>query len=166
MSDDGSDEEFQMDESPQKKKPKLKIKLKADPDAAPSSSTERKKVKADPDAAPSSSSVVKKKKKDKDKKRKASSSSAASSVKKKVKTENGAKPAGKTKKLKELDKTERLTFAMQSFLWWDADEPPEGCQWRTMEHAGVSFPESYVPHGVKMKYDGQEVDLTPQQEEA
>ena len=86
---------------------------------------------------------------------------------KKVKTENGAKGKnGKTKKLKELDKTERLTYAMQSFLWWDAEEPPEGCQWRTMEHAGVSFPEPYVPHGIKMKYDGQEVDLTPPQEEA
>lgn len=70
------------------------------------------------------------------------------------------------KALKKLDKTERLQYAMQSFLWWDAVEPPEGCQWRTMEHAGVSFPEEYVPHGVKMKYDGKDVDLTPAQEEA
>jgi len=35
-----------------------------------------------------------------------------------------------------------------------------------MEHAGVSFPEGYEPHGVKMRYDGEEVDLTPLQEEA
>ena len=70
------------------------------------------------------------------------------------------------KELKKMDKAERLQHAMQSFLWWDAEEPPEGCQWRTMEHAGVSFPEPYVPHGVKMLYNGQPVDLTPEQEEA
>lgn len=149
MSDE-SDEEFIMDESA-KKKPKLKIKIKADPGEVPSSSEIKEK----------------KKKKDKDKKRKANDSSPSSSkATKKVKTENGAKSAGKTKKLKELDKTERLQFAMQSFLWWDAEEPPEGCQWRTMEHSGVSFPDPYVPHGVKMKYDGNEVVLTPEQEEA
>jgi DNA topoisomerase I len=36
----------------------------------------------------------------------------------------------------------------------------------TMEHAGVSFPEEYVPHGIKMLYDGKPIDLTPLQEEA
>jgi len=77
---------------------------------------------------------------------------------------NGTKKA-KTKGLKQLDRAERLQYAMQSFLWWNATEPPEGCQWRTMEHAGVSFPEPYEPHGVKMKYDGKPVDLTPLQEE-
>ena len=35
-----------------------------------------------------------------------------------------------------------------------------------MEHAGVSFPEDYVPHGIKMLYDGKPIDLTPLQEEA
>lgn len=72
----------------------------------------------------------------------------------------------KGKELKKLDKAERLQYAMQSFLWWDAKEPPEGCQWESMEHAGVSFPDPYVPHGIKMKYDGKEVVLTPAQEEA
>ena len=70
------------------------------------------------------------------------------------------------KELKKLDKAERLQYAMQSFLWWNAKEPPEGCQWVTMEHAGVSFPETYEPHGIKMNYDGKPVDLTPVQEEA
>lgn len=36
----------------------------------------------------------------------------------------------------------------------------------TMEHAGVSFPEEYQPHGIKMLYNGKPVDLTPLQEEA
>lgn len=68
--------------------------------------------------------------------------------------------------LKKLDRTERLQYAMQSFLWWDAPEPPAGCQWRRMEHAGVSFPEPYVPHGVCMKYEGKPIELTPIEEEA
>lgn len=70
------------------------------------------------------------------------------------------------KQLKKLEKTERLQFAMQAFLWWDAPSPPEGCQWRTMEHAGVSFPPPYEPHNIKMLYNGEPVDLTPPQEEA
>ena len=37
--------------------------------------------------------------------------------------------------------------------------------WTTLEHQGVLFPPEYVPHGVKMKYDGKEVTLTPAQEE-
>ena len=105
------------------------------------------KKPAKPDPAPSSSS----------RKRKAEASSAKSDSK---------KPKRDGKQLKKMEKAERLQHAMQSFLWWDAEEPPEGCQWRTMEHAGVSFPEPYVPHGVKMMYDGKEVDLTPAQEEA
>ena len=70
------------------------------------------------------------------------------------------------KELKKLEKAERLQYAMQSFLWWNAKEPPAGCQWEKMEHAGVSFPEPYKPHGVKMKYDGKPVDLNSVQEEA
>jgi len=72
----------------------------------------------------------------------------------------------KNRELKKLDKAERLSHAMQSFLWWDAPEPPEGCQWATMEHAGVSFTEPYKPHGVKMLYDGDPVDLNPVEEES
>lgn len=90
--------------------------------------------------------------------------------KKKIKVEETTSGAGATptkqKELKRLDKAERMQYAMQAFLWWDAPEPPPGCQWVTMEHTGVSFPEPYVPHGVKMLYDGKPVDLTPIQEEA
>lgn len=105
-----------------------------------------KKIKADP--APSNGNAAVKKRK-----REATSPPPTSNKKKK-----GA--------LKELDKAERLQYAMQAFLWWNAKEPPEGCQWDTMEHAGVSFPEPYEPHGVKMLYDGEPVTLTPLEEEA
>lgn len=38
-------------------------------------------------------------------------------------------------------------------------------KWTTLEHGGVLFPPEYEPHGVKMLYDGREIDLTPAQEE-
>lgn len=86
----------------------------------------------------------------------------------KVKKESGTKNQAKATvpKLKRLEKADRISHAMQSFLWWNAPDPPEGCQWQTMEHAGVSFTEPYVPHGIKMKYDGKDVDLNPVEEEA
>ncbi|KAL6077821.1 DNA topoisomerase I [Balamuthia mandrillaris] len=53
----------------------------------------------------------------------------------------------------------------EQWKWW-LDEPlPKGVKWRTLEHNGVLFPPPYQPHGVKMMYDGEEVDLTPEQEE-
>mmetsp|Transcript_12005 Transcript_12005/g.17039 ORF Transcript_12005/g.17039 Transcript_12005/m.17039 type:complete len:745 (-) Transcript_12005:149-2383(-) len=89
-----------------------------------------------------------------------------STKKAKVKKEEGGATKKKPKELKKLEKTERLQYAMQSFLWWNAEDPPPGCQWGTMEHAGVSFQEPYEPHGVKMLYNGEPVELTPVQEEA
>lgn len=40
-----------------------------------------------------------------------------------------------------------------------------GQKWTTLEHHGVIFPPPYKPHGIKMLYNGQPVDLTPEQEE-
>jgi len=108
------------------------------------------KVKSDPDKQKKRKRVV-----EPDEAPSSSTSAAAATAKK-----------AKTKELKKLDKAERLQYAMQAFLWWNAKDPPEGCQWSTMEHAGVSFPDQYQPHGIKMKYDGKPVDLTPLQEEA
>mmetsp|Transcript_20091 Transcript_20091/g.29807 ORF Transcript_20091/g.29807 Transcript_20091/m.29807 type:complete len:786 (-) Transcript_20091:127-2484(-) len=105
------------------------------------------------------------------KKKKAATTTKKSTKKTPVKKENGKKkaaaaPKKEAKGLKQLDKSERISHAMQAYLWWNADDPPKGQQWCKMEHAGVSFPEAYDPHGVKMRYDGKEVDLTPVEEEA
>lgn len=135
-------------------KKKAVVKKATNPDPAPRSSSKKKPVKvATPDPAPSS------------KKRKAVTPTSpvpttTTTSNKKIKKE------GKPRELKKLEKAERLQYAMQSFLWWNAAEPPEGCQWATMEHAGVSFPEPYIPHHIKMRYDGKAVDLTPVEEEA
>lgn len=47
----------------------------------------------------------------------------------------------------------------------DAPAAAAAIRWTTLEHAGVLFPPEYVPHGVKMLYDGKPVALTPEQEE-
>ncbi|KAL6080480.1 DNA topoisomerase I [Balamuthia mandrillaris] len=50
--------------------------------------------------------------------------------------------------------------------WWsDEHRLPEGAKWRTLEHNGVLFPPAYRPHGAKMLYDGEPVELTAEQEE-
>jgi DNA topoisomerase-1 len=163
---DGSDEEYAFGETPTPVKKKKKVR----PDAAPSSSNGNSNV-ARKDKKDSSSSKKKRKLPPGEK------SSSSSSKKVKVKNESSsasasandgaaASAAKKPRVLKKLDKAERLQYAMQSFLWWNAKEPPPGCQWGTMEHCAVSFPEPYVPHGIKLKYDGQDVVLTPAQEEA
>jgi len=94
------------------------------------------------------------------------SSPSSSKTAKKPKKMAGTAASAPKKELKKLDKAERLQYAMQSFLWWNAKEPPAGCQWVKMEHSGVSFPDPYMPHRVRMKYDGKPVDLNPTQEEA
>jgi DNA topoisomerase-1 len=107
------------------------------------------KAKVKPEPAASSGSA---------KKRKREPDAVASS---------SSKAAKKGEKgLKKRDRAERLQHAMQSFLWWNAKEPTTGWQWSTMQHAGVSFPDVYIPHKVKMLYDGKPVDLNLIQEEA
>ena len=38
-------------------------------------------------------------------------------------------------------------------------------KWTTLVHNGVIFPPPYMPHGVKILYNGKPVGLTPEQEE-
>lgn len=71
--------------------------------------------------------------------------------------------------------------------WWTLPPLPEGQKWQSLRHngylcpisrlfhslslrsthpnIGVLFPPPYKPHGVKMLYCGEPVDLTPEQEE-
>jgi DNA topoisomerase-1 len=147
------DEDF-MASSPERK-PKKRPK--------PERTLEKKKKKKKivitrPDPAPSSSAVAAKKKK----KRKQPAPADHDGKK----AGSPKKPKAEPRQLKKLDKTERLQYAMQSFLWWEAPILAEGINWTTMEHSGVAFPEEYAPHGVKMLYEGHAVVLTPEQEEA
>ena len=106
----------------------------------------------------------KRQKQEKEKKRKLSPASGGVAKKPRGPAKPRAPPGPKVAKA--LDKTARFASAMKAFLWWDAPVLPPGQQWRTMEHGGVAFPDPYEPHGVKATYDGEEVQLTPEQEEA
>lgn len=154
MTFDDSDDDDNTPLDQLKKKKKKKVKKSSNDATKKAVKSSAKPAKANsaakPDPAPSSSSSKKRK----------PATTESSTPNKKVKTE------AKVRELKKMEKAERLQYAMQSFLWWNAEEPPEGNQWVTMEHAGVSFPDPYVPHGVKMNYDGKPVDLTVAQEEA
>lgn len=81
------------------------------------------------------------------------------------------KPTVKKEAKGELPKTAlsskavRIEQAMKAFKWWDQEPLPQGIQWRALEHNGIFFPPDYVPHGVKMLYDGKEVELPSDLEE-
>ncbi|CAG8602219.1 21701_t:CDS:10, partial [Racocetra persica] len=55
----------------------------------------------------------------------------------------------------------------EEFKWWNQqnDNNDGSDKWTTLEHNGVYFPPPYVPHNVKMKYDGKEITLEPEAEE-
>lgn len=93
-----------------------------------------------------------------------SAKASANDRKARVKKEGGGSAAA-VRKLKVASKAERLDMAIKAYRWWNAEELPEGIQWRSLEHNGVMFPPAYIPHNVPLLYDGKEVALTPTQEE-
>ncbi|CAH0522711.1 unnamed protein product [Peronospora belbahrii] len=95
------------------------------------------------------------------KSRKLKANSSVSNGKAKVKSEKGSN----ARKLKVHSKSERLDMAIKAYRWWNAEELPEGIQWRTLEHNGVMFPPPYKPHHVPLVYNGKEIALNPNQEE-
>ncbi|CAH1769327.1 11035_t:CDS:2, partial [Entrophospora sp. SA101] len=44
-------------------------------------------------------------------------------------------------------------------------EEPQPAKWTSLVHNGVWFPPEYVPHNIKMKYNGDEIKLSPEAEE-
>lgn len=109
-----------------------------------------------------------------DDKKRPAKSTAKSAVKKanpqkKKKKEDPAekdmseKKKGKQKVVKEESDEEDD----EEYRWWEAENAKgDGTvKWNTLEHNGVYFPPEYVPHNVKMKYDGKEVHLEPEAEE-
>ncbi|KAI8092290.1 uncharacterized protein B0P05DRAFT_525680 [Gilbertella persicaria] len=56
------------------------------------------------------------------------------------------------------------------YKWWEEENPVElesddTIKWTKLQHNGVLFPPEYVPHGVKMNYNGKPITLTPEAEE-
>ncbi|XP_042501550.1 DNA topoisomerase 1 alpha-like isoform X1 [Macadamia integrifolia] len=83
----------------------------------------------------------------------------STSIKKSTKVVSASfkKTAKKSKKLAKNSKYSKSTKLLPS--------SGEGQKWTTLVHNGVIFPPPYKPHGIKMLYNGQLIDLTPEQEE-
>lgn len=98
-----------------------------------------------------------------------------SSSVKKVKTDAGSSSTKSTKDLKKSSTSSlKKDFKNKSKLKNKDSKnskfkkPPgsgDGQKWTTLVHNGVIFPQPYSPHRVKMLYNGQPIDLTPEQEE-
>lgn len=84
----------------------------------------------------------------------------------KVKKEKGLLDTeGKVARIKTLKKSERLEEARKAYKWWEAPKLPNGINWQYLEHPGMNFPPAYKRHNIPLKYDGQPVELTAEQEE-
>ena len=83
------------------------------------------------------------------------------------------KDSKKKSKVTKLLTTASLNDVVQINKWWekppeednDKSEDEETKKWTHMEHNGVLFPPEYEPHNIKIKYKGEPIDLTPEQEE-
>jgi DNA topoisomerase-1 len=92
----------------------------------------------------------------------------ASANGKAVKTTNAAAAGPKETKAK-VTKSPRKKKAEEEeeevYKWWENHNQDDSVKWNHLEHSGVLFPPPYEPHGIKMKYEGQEVTLSPASEE-
>lgn len=51
------------------------------------------------------------------------------------------------------------------YRWWEHMDEDEDIKWHTLEHKGVLFPPTYVPHRVPLVYDGKPIVLDADSEE-
>lgn len=137
-------------------KKKTALKKKSKDVKKTSVKKEKKETGVKRKAAASSKSV---------KSRKTAANSSARSSKTKGKAAVKREKGANVRKLKVHSKSERLDMAIKAYRWWNAEELPEGIQWRTLEHNGVMFPPPYKPHNIPLVYKGKEIQLTPTQEE-
>ncbi|KAI0779490.1 hypothetical protein C8Q74DRAFT_1198203 [Fomes fomentarius] len=97
------------------------------------------------------------------KKAKAEASDDVKPKKRGVKKEESTEPASKKGKAKKEEEAE------DTYKWWEEQNANRdgSVKWETLEHNGVYFPPPYepLPQHVKMKYNGQVVDLPPESEE-
>ncbi|KAJ6819582.1 DNA topoisomerase 1 beta-like [Iris pallida] len=91
------------------------------------------------------------------------SSNSQSSVKNVIKKSTSSSlKINKKKMMKKKKQMKNSKYSKSSSIPPGSDG---GKKWTTLEHNGVIFPPPYKPHGIKMLYNGQPVDLTPEQEE-
>ncbi|KAI8883942.1 hypothetical protein K501DRAFT_332972 [Backusella circina FSU 941] len=83
----------------------------------------------------------------------------------------------KTVKKEQLPDKKRAKTAdgdEEVYKWWEEEntnaneqllEQDGSVKWSTLQHSGVLFPPSYVSHGIKMRYNGKLIKLSPEAEE-
>ncbi|EER07317.1 DNA topoisomerase I, putative [Perkinsus marinus ATCC 50983] len=114
--------------------------------------------------------VKKEKKEKKDKKEKSSRKAASSSTKATTRKPRAKKEGAEEKvatgggrKRKAIVRTEDDFEPFNR--WWEKDPEDNAAKWSYLEHHGMIFTPPYEPHGVKMLYKGEPIDLPPEAEE-
>ena len=84
------------------------------------------------------------------------------------------KDSKKKNKATKILTTTSLNDLVQIQKWWEkppeedndkSDDQEETKKWKHMKHNVVLFPSQYEQHHVKIRYKGQPIDLTTEQEE-
>ncbi|KDQ57459.1 hypothetical protein JAAARDRAFT_177624 [Jaapia argillacea MUCL 33604] len=157
---DQSDDDFE-DQIPlaKKKQPTRTRRQKPDSDADGSSEDDKPVVKKAPVKKPAAKKV-----KDEEMSGSETPQPRAKTIKSKKEASAPTSPKkGKGKKKEETEEPDE-----EVYRWWEQGANNDGSEkWQTLEHNGVFFPPPYepLPSYVKMKYNGDTVNLSPEAEE-
>ncbi|PAV83786.1 hypothetical protein WR25_22946 [Diploscapter pachys] len=164
----GSEKKAKDKDREKEKNGKLKKKKKEDNDEdeeykpEPKKKEKRKhKEESDNDYSEDDYKPAKKKqKKDKEKTKK-------TEVKKEKKTSSGGSQSQSQSQSQSPKKKKKPEDEEDVWEWWKEEKKPAGVKWNTLVHKGPLFAPLYepLPSGIRMKYDGKSVDLSPATEE-
>jgi DNA topoisomerase-1 len=78
-----------------------------------------------------------------------------------------AKGNKKNSKLLKCLATTSLVDIIPIYKWWEeeAEEAESDIKWKSLEHNSVVFAPRYEPHCIPIRYKGDDITLTPTQEE-
>lgn len=152
--DEDDEEEEEVIEPPKKLSKVAANKKVVTKKVAKPTKAEEKAAKKKKDAAKKKADKKKADKKKADKKKNGTASTAST-----------ASTDGPPRAAKKMSKIERLEEARKAFKWWEAPELADGVNWKKLEHAGIAFAPPYTRHNIPMKYDGEILLLTKEQEE-
>lgn len=173
--DDDDDDELPLARRMVPKKQRLSKSSTEDSDEEPLSRLKRtgnKRARPAPASSPPSESRLKQVKKSRKSsttspaRSKANTSSAKAVKKEPKKVKSKTKEKAEPQLASAGNPDDRKDPGQAGYRWWDEQEGDEAkVKWSTLTHHGVVFPPEYEPHGKKMFYKRQPVDLTIKSEE-
>lgn len=83
----------------------------------------------------------------------------------KAKRETTPKKTRKSPKKESPKASKEKEEEEETYKWWLEENRDDTIKWNSLVHNGVLFPPEYEAHGVKMKYKGVPVELSPNSEE-